>query len=126
MCLTTPEAVRGERHLMRIADQRRRHSRCNHVERVVPADAVQVEHFRSAIDADTRRKKVLSMRLAQQRSDHVATGIEIGGHEQQFAEPRLPQVFDEHLRESTTQRCELWARKRCSAANEYPQRVRKS
>ena len=82
---------------MRIADERWRQPRGDHVERVIAADSCEVEHFGSAIDTDARGQKVMSMRLGQQCSHDIATGIEIGGDEHQLAKARLSKILDEDL-----------------------------
>ena len=61
-----------------------------HVERVIAADAGEVEHLGAPIAVRPRRQKVRAVRLAQQRRDDVATRVEIGGDEHQLAKPGCP------------------------------------
>src|SRR5262245_35259579 len=98
MRLAAPEAVGRKRQQMRVADKRRRHTSRDHIERVIAADAGQIEHLRPTIDADTRREKIMSMRLAEQRRYQIAASVEIGGDEDQLAKTRLSEILDEHLR----------------------------
>ena len=98
MRFSAPVAVGGKRDRIRIADAAAASARQHDVERMVAADAGQIEHFRSPIAPDARRQKIASMRLGKQRGHDIAPGVEVGGDEHELAETRLTEILREHFR----------------------------
>jgi hypothetical protein len=118
--LPAPEAVGGEGDQRRVRQQRRRHARRHHVERVLASDAGEIEHLRPSIAPGAGRHELAAKRLAQQGRDDVAPRIDIGGDKKQLGEPGLAEALEQHFRVAPRQRLGRRAVERRRATNQLP------